>query len=74
MAAKPVVDGIDKQLEGRVRVIRVDVGSANGKKIAAKAGLDLVPTLIGYDRQGLERFRMTRTPNKIELWRKVVSL
>ena len=34
MAAKPVVNGFDKQLAGRVRIVRVDINSPNGKKIA----------------------------------------
>jgi hypothetical protein len=74
MAAKPVVDGLDKQLAGRVRIVRVDINSANGKKIAIKVGLDMVPTFIGYDGDGVERWRMNRVPNRAELWRRLISL
>ena len=74
MAAKPVVDGFDKQLAGRVRIVRVDINSSNGKKIATKVGLDMVPTFIGYDGEGVERWRLDRVPNRVELWRHLISL
>jgi hypothetical protein len=74
MAAKPVVDGFDKQLAGKVRIIKVDVATPEGKKVALKAGLDLVPTFIGYDAQGNERWRVQSMPSRPELWRKLISL
>jgi hypothetical protein len=74
MTAKPVVDGFDKQLAGRVRFVRADINSPNGKKIAARVGFDMVPTLIGYDGEGVERWRMDRVPNRVELWRRLISL
>ncbi len=74
MAAKPVVNGIDKQLEGRVRIVRFDVARANGKKVAAKVGLDMVPTFIAYDSEGIERWRTQGTPNRVELWQRLIKL
>ncbi|HVA26201.1 MAG TPA: hypothetical protein VMW62_17640 [Chloroflexota bacterium] len=74
MAAKPVVDGFDKQLAGRVRFVRADINSPNGKKIAAKVGLDMVPTFIGYDAKGVERWRMSPMPNRLELWSRLIKL
>ncbi|HLG74258.1 MAG TPA: hypothetical protein VK009_27875 [Chloroflexota bacterium] len=74
MAAKPVVDGIEKQLGGRVSVVRMDVSTPAGRKVAAKIGLDLVPTFIGYDSQGLERWRVSRVPNRAELWNRLMLL
>jgi hypothetical protein len=74
MAAKPVVDGCDKQMAGRVRFVRVDVNSANGKKIAAKLGVDLTPTFVGYDADGVEQWRTTGVPNRAQFWRKLISL
>ena len=71
---KPVVDGLDKQLEGRVRIVRKDVASPAGKKLASKVGIDLVPTLIGYDAEGVERFRIGRAPNRVELWQRLIKL
>lgn len=74
MAAKPVVDGLDKQLAGRVRIVRVDINTPNGKKVATKVGLDMVPLFIGYDGKGLQRWRINRVPNRAELWSRLISL
>jgi hypothetical protein len=74
MAAKPVVDGLDKQLAGRVRIVRMDVATREGKKVALKVGLDTVPTFIAYGKDGLERWRTARMPSKPELWRRLVAL
>lgn len=74
MTAKPVVDGLEKQLGGRVSVVRVDVSSPTGKKVAAKVGLDLVPTFIGYDAKGVEQWRLSEVPKRPELWQLLMSL
>ncbi|HLY67489.1 MAG TPA: thioredoxin family protein [Chloroflexota bacterium] len=74
MAAKPMVDGMEKELGRHVRFVKVDVGTLPGKKIAAYVGLDLVPTFIGYDREGTERWRSARLPPRAELWRRVAAL
>jgi hypothetical protein len=74
MAAKPVVDGMEKELGRHIRFVRLDVANANGKKIASQVGLDLVPTFIGYDGQGNERWRYQQLPSKSELWRRTAAL
>ncbi len=74
MSAKPVVDGIEKQLGPKISFQRFDVASPMGKKIAAKVGLDMVPTFIGYDGKGNERWRIERIPSRAELWNKLISL
>jgi hypothetical protein len=74
MAAKPVVDGMEKELGRHVRFVRLDVASQVGKTIASRVGLDLVPTFIGYDSQGEERWRYQQLPSKGELWRRVAAL
>jgi hypothetical protein len=75
MAAKPVVDGIEKQLgQKRLRLVRVDVGTKEGRRIASRVELDLVPTIIGYDGGGVERWRFTRVPKRQELWARIVAL
>jgi len=75
MAAKPVVDGVEKQMgQKRLRIIRVDVGTKQGRRIASRVALDLVPTIIGYDPAGVERWRISHTPKRQELWTKIVAL
>ena len=75
MATKPVVDGIEKQLgQKRLRMVRVDVSTKEGRRIASRVSLDLVPTLIGYDPAGVERWRVNHVPKRQELWSKIVAL
>ncbi|MBV9120464.1 MAG: hypothetical protein JOZ39_07125 [Chloroflexi bacterium] len=74
MIAKPVVDGIERQLDGKLlHIVRIDVSSGEGRKIAAHTGIDLVPTFIGYDGAGRERWR-TQQATRAELMRKIASL
>jgi thiol-disulfide isomerase/thioredoxin len=45
--AKPVVDGIERALEGaEARVIKLSVGSRIGQTLAGRYGVRGVPTLI----------------------------
>lgn len=74
MAAKPVVDGMEKELGRHVRFVRLDVATSAGKKVGSSVGLDLVPTFIGYDAKGNERWRYQQLVGKSELWRRVAAL
>ena len=75
MATKPVVDGLEKQLgQKRLRIVRIDVGTKEGHKIAGRVGLDMVPTFVGYDPSGNERWRINRVPKRQELWSRVIAL
>ena len=50
--AKPIVDGIERDLEGRAQVIRLSVISEVGSQIARRYGVRGVPTLIVFDGEG----------------------
>jgi thioredoxin-related protein len=50
--AKPVVDGIEKDLEGTAQVIRLSVTSQVGSLMAQRYGVRGVPTIIVLDGQG----------------------
>jgi thioredoxin-like negative regulator of GroEL len=50
--AKPIVDGVEKQLTGKAQVIRLDVTSQVGREAAARYGVRGVPTLIVVDGDG----------------------
>jgi len=73
MAAKPVLDGIEKQVGQRVRFVRMDVATPNGRRVAAEVGLDLVPLVVGFDAQGSERWRTQRV-NRGDLLRRIAML
>ncbi len=49
------MDGIEKELSGRARVLRVDVLSTAGRQLAARYGVRGVPTLIIFDGHGQPR-------------------
>ena len=70
LAAKPIVDGIEKDLDGRAKVIRLDMLSKIGREIAARYGVQSLPTLLVVDADSKEIYRETGMPNR----RKVVAL
>ncbi len=55
--ARPIVDGIERDLGDAVRVIRLNRHTPAGGAITARLGLRLVPGLIVFDGQGGERLR-----------------
>jgi len=71
---KPVVDGIEKQIGSKVRIIRVDVSTPEGKKIAREVAPNMVPCFIGFDADGNQRWRVDHVISRLELWRRVIAL
>lgn len=55
--AKPVVDGIEKALNGRGTVIRIPLTGEIGRAVVAEWGIRAVPTLLVYDGDGNEILR-----------------
>lgn len=54
--AKPIVDRLENQLDGRARVVRLDVMSGVGRQAAARYGVRGVPTLVVVDGTGQPMF------------------
>ena len=50
--AKPVVDRIETQLDGKAEVIRLDVTSSVGRQAAAAYGVRGIPSLVVVDGNG----------------------
>jgi thioredoxin-like negative regulator of GroEL len=50
--AKPVVDGLERKLEGKSSVLRLDVSSQLGRQVAGRFGVRGVPTLVLVDGNG----------------------
>ena len=50
--AKPTVDGLERDLDGKAAVLRLDVRSPVGREAAARFGVRAVPTLVVVDGQG----------------------
>jgi hypothetical protein len=57
MAARPVVDGIERRASGRLTVLRVDMQSPAGAALSRELRVTFTPTFLFYDAEGQERFR-----------------
>ncbi len=57
--AKPVVDGLERKLGGKIRFIKVNVAEDEGAAVAEKFGVHAVPTFIMLDSQGRIIYRKT---------------
>lgn len=50
--AKPVVDRLERELEGEVEVLRLSSLSSIGRELGARYGIRGVPTFLLFDREG----------------------
>ncbi len=57
MAAKPVVDGIEREFQGRLQVIRLNVQEPVALQVARRYRFEYTPTFIFFDAQGTELWR-----------------
>jgi len=54
---KPVVDELERQLEGRLEVIRLNIQENVGRELAPVYGFRVTPTFIFFDAEGKELWR-----------------
>ena len=54
---KPVVDGLEQELEGQLLVIRLNIQENIGRELAPVYGFEYTPTFIFFDAQGNELWR-----------------
>lgn len=52
LTAKPVVDGLERELEGRAQVLRISVISGVGADLAGRYNVRGVPTFVLLDGAG----------------------
>jgi thiol-disulfide isomerase/thioredoxin len=57
MAAKPIVDGIEREHGERLRVIRVNVQDTAGQALADRYRFEFTPTFVLFDAGGRELLR-----------------
>jgi thiol-disulfide isomerase/thioredoxin len=57
MAAKPIVDGIEREHGERLRVIRVNVQDTAGRALAGQYRFEFTPTFVLFDAGGRELLR-----------------
>jgi hypothetical protein len=49
---KPIVDGLERTLEGQATILKVDLLNPLGRKVAREYGVTLIPALLVFDCQG----------------------
>jgi thiol-disulfide isomerase/thioredoxin len=57
VAIKPAVDRLENELRGRLVLRRVDIQSAEGRKLARQYGIKMTPTFVFFDGSGQEQWR-----------------
>ena len=64
---KPIVDGLERDLEGQAKVVRLSVLSQMGREAAHHYGVRGVPTFLIFDGQGELIGRQVGFPNGGEI-------
>ena len=72
--AKPIVDGIEKDLEGAARVVRLSVTTESGSQVAQRYGVRGVPTIVVLDGAGQVVAQSVGVPNRADLVAQVMGL
>lgn len=65
--AKPIVDGLERELEGQARVVRLSALNALGQEVAQRYDVRGVPTFLIFDGQGKLIGRQVGFPNRSEI-------
>ena len=72
--AKPVVDGLERELEGQAQVLRLSVMDDVGGELAMRYGVSGVPTVVLLDGAGEVVLRQTGMPDRDAIRAAVVDL
>ena len=72
--AKPVVDRLERELEGQAEVLRVNVMTQLGLEIARKHGVRATPTLLIFDGKGSVVYFQAGAPNRDAVHQAVAQL
>ena len=72
--AKPIVDGIERDLQGQARVVRLSVLSEVGSQAAQRYGVFGVPTILVFDGQGHLVAKSAGIPNREQIVAQVSDL
>lgn len=72
--AKPVVDRLGQELEGRAEVIRIDVMSRLGNTLAQRYGVRAIPTFLLFDGNGQVIYTQVGIPNRAAILEAVATV
>jgi thiol-disulfide isomerase/thioredoxin len=71
--AKPIVNGIEKDLKGKARVVRLNLLSKLGREVAGSYGVTSVPSMVVFDGSGEVRYRHEGLPNRKRIVEEVTA-
>lgn len=72
LAAKPVVDGLKKDVGGAAVVLRAKLRSAAGDVLGARYKIRSVPTFLAFDREGRLVLRKEGLPVPVAALKKIL--
>lgn len=61
VASKPIVDGIEKDYQGVLRVVRLDARNSENRELANQIGVQMTPTYVLFDANAKEVYRSSGT-------------
>jgi thioredoxin-like negative regulator of GroEL len=64
VAMKPIVDGIEKDYHGTLRVVRLDARNSQNRELANQIGVQMTPTYVLFDAQSKEVYRSSGALNR----------
>ena len=67
------MNGIEKDLEGRAEVIRLNLLSEVGRKLASRYDVQTVPTVLVLDADSKVAYRDTGTPDRREVGARITA-
>jgi hypothetical protein len=62
--AKPIVNGIEKDLQGRATVVRLNLLTKLGREVARSHGVTAVPATMVFDGAGRVLYRHEGLPDR----------
>lgn len=74
MAVKPIVDGIEREHEGSLEVIRINVLEPSFKPLLDSYDFQLTPTFVFIDPDGEERWRSVGAIDPLEVDRTLAEI
>ena len=72
--AKPIVNGIEKDLQGQAKVVRLNFLNKLGRELARAYGVTAIPALIVFDGGGRVRYSHQGVPNRQRIVQEVSQL
>ncbi len=73
MAAKPIVDGIEREHGQSLRVIRMNVAEPAGAQLADDYAFRYTPTFLLFDAQGAQQLRLVGAIDPLQVRQALAS-